>query len=97
MPIPIFKIFMVFGIVSAWAARALQDGKITLMEAADLASQLGVALGVPTDLTVPQQIVEVEKVVDLEEREEVEILDPVAEKLKGFVAPTPNSEGGKES
>lgn len=97
MPISLFKIFMVFGIVSSWASKALEDGKISLLEAADLASQLGTALGIPTELTIPQPTVEVEKVVDLEEHEEVETLNPVADRLKAFATPTPKSEGGEES
>ena len=64
MPISIFKIFMVFGIVSSWAARALQDGKITLVEAADLAMQLGAALGIPTELAVPEPAAPVNEVVE---------------------------------
>lgn len=54
MSIPVFKIFMVFGIVSSWAAQALADGKITITEAADLGLKLGAALGVPTSVDVPQ-------------------------------------------
>lgn len=53
MPIPIFQIFMVFGIVSVWSAKALEDGKISLDEAADLGEQLGRALGIPTELKIP--------------------------------------------
>lgn len=53
MAIPIFKIFMVFGIVSSWAAQALADGKISITEAADLGLKLGAALGVPTSIDVP--------------------------------------------
>ena len=48
-----WMIFQVFGIVSAWAAKALQDGKITLIEAAELAAQLGALLGIPTNVTIP--------------------------------------------
>lgn len=97
MEISIFKIFMIFGLVSAWAARALKDGRISLVEAADLAAQLGTALGVPTELAIPQPTVEVERVVDLEEDVEVETPNPVADKLKAFATPTPKSEGGEES
>jgi hypothetical protein len=97
MPIPIFKIFMVFGLVSAWAAKALEDGKITLDEAADLGEQLGRALGIPTSIEIPQPTVEVEKVEGPEEHEEGDALNPIADKLKAFATPTPIIEGGEES
>ena len=48
-----WMIFQVFGIVSAWAAKALEDGKITITEAAELAAQLGKLLGIPTDVNIP--------------------------------------------
>lgn len=62
MPISIFKIFMVFGIVSTWAAKALEDGKITLDEAADLGEQLGAALGIPTSIKVPAPVISTEEI-----------------------------------
>lgn len=46
-------IFQVFGIVSAWAAKALEDGRITLVEAAELALKLGALLGIPTEVNIP--------------------------------------------
>ena len=48
-----WMIFQVFGIVSAWAAKALEDGKITITEAAELGAQIGKLLGIPTDVTIP--------------------------------------------
>ena len=48
-----WMIFQVFGIVSTWSVKALEDGKITLVEAAQLADQLGALLGIPTDLNIP--------------------------------------------
>jgi len=48
-----WMIFQVFGIVSAWAAKALEDGKITITEAAELGVQLGGLLGIPTDVSIP--------------------------------------------
>ena len=48
-----WMIFQVFGIVSAWAAKALEDGKITIIEAAELGAQLGKLLGIPTDMNIP--------------------------------------------
>lgn len=53
MDISIFKIFMIFGIVSTWAKKAFEDGIITIVEAGDLGEQLGAALGIPTSITVP--------------------------------------------
>jgi len=97
MPISIFKIFIVFGIVSTWASRALQNGKISLVEAAELATLLGDALGIPTELGIPEPAAEVLLEVDLEEDAEVETTNPVADKLKAFATPTPKGEGGEES
>jgi len=48
-----WMIFQVFGIVSAWATKALADGKITIIEAGELAEQIGALLGIPTDVSVP--------------------------------------------
>jgi len=48
-----WMIFQVFGIVSAWATKALADGKITITEAAELGAQLGKLLGIPTDVSIP--------------------------------------------
>lgn len=45
--ITIFKLFAIFGIVSGWSEKALEDGEITLTEAAELATDLGAHLGVP--------------------------------------------------
>lgn len=56
MDIPIFKIFMIFGIVSSWAAKALADGKVTLVEAVELATQLAGALGITLAIEVPNAI-----------------------------------------
>lgn len=50
MPISIFKIFIIFGIVSRWAEKALADGKITLMEVVDLAVNIAPILGVSAEL-----------------------------------------------
>jgi len=49
----IFKIFQIFGIVSSWAAQALDDGKITLKEATNLAGQIAEVLGVAIEIEVP--------------------------------------------
>ena len=69
----IFKIFTLFGIVSTWSEKALEDGKITLIEAAELAERLGPLLGVPVHVKIeaPRQVsdLSVEAEVD-------EILEP---------------------
>lgn len=49
----IFKIFQIFGIVSTWATKALEDGKITLEEAVDLATKIAALLGVKIEIEVP--------------------------------------------
>jgi len=67
MDIPIFKIFMIFGIVSSWAAKALADGKVTLVEAVELATLLAGALGITLAIEVPDAIKpETEIIVDEE-------------------------------
>lgn len=53
MDISIFKIFMIFGIVSSWAAKALADGKITIIEAVELATKLAGVLGITLAIEVP--------------------------------------------
>lgn len=52
MKISFWKIMAIFNIVSAWAAQALADKKVTLEEALDLVQQLATALGVPTEYDV---------------------------------------------
>lgn len=52
MGITVFKIFSIFGIVSAWSDKALEDGIVTAQEAADLGIQLAEKLGLPTEIDV---------------------------------------------
>ncbi|MBA7610713.1 hypothetical protein ES703_17925 [subsurface metagenome] len=52
MKIPIFMIFQFFGIISAWAAKALEDGKITAAEGLELVVALAGVLGVQLDFDV---------------------------------------------
>jgi len=96
MPISIFKIFMIFGIVSAWAEKALEDGKISIKEAADLAETLGAALGIPTTIRVPEPQALVEEVLEEEEKPALETDGSIAAKLKGMATPTPTGEGEEE-
>ena len=53
MNISMFKIFMIFGVVSSWAAEALTDGKITLDEAVDLAKNVAKILDVKIEIGIP--------------------------------------------
>lgn len=49
----IFKIFEIFGIVSAWATKAFADGRVTMTEALELVVSLCAILGLPTDFEIP--------------------------------------------
>jgi hypothetical protein len=49
----IFKIFQIFGIVSAWATKAFADGRVTMTEALELVVSLCAVLGLPTDFDIP--------------------------------------------
>ena len=40
-------------IVTDWSSKALQDGKITIQEAADLAVRIADVLGIHTDIQIP--------------------------------------------
>lgn len=53
MDISILKMFIIVGIVSDWAGKALADNKVTLKEAVDLVEPLAKVLGIPTELEVP--------------------------------------------
>jgi hypothetical protein len=53
LDISISKIFSIFGIVSTWAAKALDDNKVTLREAVDLVVPIAAVLGVPTQIDLP--------------------------------------------
>lgn len=44
-----FTIFVVFGIVAAWAEKAMEDGKITVREALELVEEIATLIGVPLD------------------------------------------------
>jgi len=45
-----FKALQIMGIVTSWSSKALEDGKVTLDEAADLAKKIADVLGIPTDI-----------------------------------------------
>lgn len=46
MKIPFLMIFTFFGIISAWASKALEDGKVTAQEAFELVISLAKVLDV---------------------------------------------------
>lgn len=47
-----FKALQIMGIISAWSTKALADGKVTLAEATELASEVCNVLGVPLEIDV---------------------------------------------
>lgn len=53
MDISIWKVFTIFGIVSTWAAKALDDQKVTLQEAVDLVEPLARILDIPVSIELP--------------------------------------------
>lgn len=52
MNISIFTIFRIFGAVSRWADKALEDGKITISETVDLAEDVSSILGIPLEIDI---------------------------------------------
>ena len=56
MKIPIFMIFQFFGIISAWASRALEDGKVTAAEGLELIVSLAAVLGVRAEFNISDYI-----------------------------------------
>lgn len=49
MNLSMFVMFQIIGIMSAWADKALSDGKITIIEALGLIVAIAKLLGVPVD------------------------------------------------
>ena len=47
----------IIGQVSDWSEKALEDGKVTLKEAVDLAQKVGSALGVRLELDIPGVVI----------------------------------------
>ena len=56
MKIPLLMIFSFIMVISAWAKKALEDGKITADEGFDLLKQLAGLLGVPLILDIPPKV-----------------------------------------
>lgn len=54
MKIPFLMIFSFFGIISAWASKALEDGKITAAEGFELVVSLAGVLGVTPEFDVSE-------------------------------------------
>jgi len=54
MKIPFLMIFSFFGIISAWASKALQDGKISAQECYELVNALAEVLGVTLEFDVSE-------------------------------------------
>jgi len=48
-----FKLFIIFGIVSRWIKTALEDRKVTLIEAASLASEICAEIGIDAEIEIP--------------------------------------------
>jgi hypothetical protein len=51
------KVFKVFGVVSQWSGKALEDGKVSGEELLELGKGICDILGVPAELPVPDEIV----------------------------------------
>lgn len=58
MQFGIFKIFQIFGIVSTWATKALEDGTVTLAEAVELVAALCAVIGITPELDIPGAVPE---------------------------------------
>ena len=58
MDISMSKMAAIFRIVSVWADKALSDGKVTLLEATALVTDLAEVIGIPTDIQGAQPEIE---------------------------------------
>ena len=56
MRISIFMIFQFFSILSAWALKALADGKVTATEALELVLSFCALLGVTPEFQIPAPV-----------------------------------------
>lgn len=61
MNLSIFKVFAIFGVVSAWANKAFEDGKISVQEGIELVVKLAEVLGIPLEWDVPEGVLEATK------------------------------------
>lgn len=49
----ILKVISIVSHVSKWSAKALEDNKVTLLEAAELAQGICEILGIPVEVEIP--------------------------------------------
>ena len=75
MKIPIFMIFQFFGVISKWAVKALEDGKVTAAEGLELVDSLAGLLGVKAEFNVSDYMPEAVDIEPIEENIET-VLDP---------------------
>ncbi len=52
MDLSILKTFKVFGVLSGWVEKALDDGKITVSETVDLAEDIASIIGIPLHIDI---------------------------------------------
>ena len=50
-----FKALRIMGVISAWSGKALEDGKVTVAEAIELAAAICLVIGVPTEFDFPKE------------------------------------------
>jgi len=70
MKIPIFMIFQFFGIISSWAVKALEDGKVTVQEGLELVIALCSIIGVQPEFDISEYLPKID--VDPEKQPEKE-------------------------
>lgn len=49
-----FKILSIISLITSWMKKALEDGKITMLEALDLIGLLAESLGLPLDFNIAE-------------------------------------------
>ena len=49
-----YKGLQLMGIIQDWSQKALADGKVTLVEAVELATRCCEVLGIPLDIDIPE-------------------------------------------
>jgi len=57
MDISVLQNFQIIGVVAAWTAQALADGRITLKEAVQLAKAIAQILGVQNEIDMPESLI----------------------------------------
>ena len=69
----IFKVFAILGVVSAWANKALEDGKISVQEGIGLVVDMAPVLGIPLEWDVPEAVLEATE--DIRQAHETLVVD----------------------